>query len=338
MRRADSFEKTLMLGKIEGRRRRGWQDEWDGWMASPTQWTWVWVDSRGWWWTGRPGVLWFMGSQRVGHDWATELNWTWSSSLTLLGLSFILWWDNSCLVNLLGTIWKAFKDLYFHSVSHFLVPVFDFFFPFFSKLRISINWDIKILLTYGRQSSDSLTGKFSSFSCQREWFCYLSNIPSLLGFSRFQLYVGFKKKKKSFDQTKACRILAPPLGIELVSLALEWKLLTTGLPGKLLQVPVLSGLLWKLLASLCDSFSTSSVHFPHNSQSNPSEMESPCFQPTSLKPQVIFHQKCGPGLTHLWLPPQHHFLLLSLLAACCSWKWKWKSLSGVRLFATPWPI
>ena len=50
---------------------------WHGWMASPTQWTWVWVwvDSRSWWWTGRPGVLQFMGSQRVGHDWATELNW-----------------------------------------------------------------------------------------------------------------------------------------------------------------------------------------------------------------------------------------------------------------------
>ena len=48
---------------------------WEGWMASPTQWTWVWVDSRSWWWTGRPGVLQFMGSQRVGHDWATKLNW-----------------------------------------------------------------------------------------------------------------------------------------------------------------------------------------------------------------------------------------------------------------------
>ena len=46
---------------------------WGGWMASPTQWTWVWVYSRSWW---RPGVLWFMGSQRVGHDWVTELNWT----------------------------------------------------------------------------------------------------------------------------------------------------------------------------------------------------------------------------------------------------------------------
>ena len=50
----------------------GW---WDGWMASLTQWTWVWVDSRSWWWTGRPGVLRFMGSQRVRHDWVTELNW-----------------------------------------------------------------------------------------------------------------------------------------------------------------------------------------------------------------------------------------------------------------------
>ena len=48
---------------------------WDGWMASPTQWTWVWVDSRSWWWTGRPGLLRSMGSQRVGHDWPTELNW-----------------------------------------------------------------------------------------------------------------------------------------------------------------------------------------------------------------------------------------------------------------------
>ena len=47
---------------------------WDGWMASPTRWTWVWVNSRIWWWTGRAGVLRFMESQRVGHDWATELN------------------------------------------------------------------------------------------------------------------------------------------------------------------------------------------------------------------------------------------------------------------------
>ena len=72
--RTDSFEKTLMLEKIEGRRRRGWQRM--RWLdASPTQWTWVWVNSGSWWWTGRPGVLQSMRSQRVGHDWETELNW-----------------------------------------------------------------------------------------------------------------------------------------------------------------------------------------------------------------------------------------------------------------------
>ena len=48
---------------------------WAGWMTSPTQWTWVWVNSRSWWWTGKPGVLQSMGSQTAGHDWATELNW-----------------------------------------------------------------------------------------------------------------------------------------------------------------------------------------------------------------------------------------------------------------------
>ena len=72
MWRADSFEKTLMLGKL---RAEGEGDDrgWDGWMASLTRWTWVSVNSGSWWWTGRPGVLRFMGSQRVRHDWATEL-------------------------------------------------------------------------------------------------------------------------------------------------------------------------------------------------------------------------------------------------------------------------
>ena len=69
MQRADSLEKTLMLGKIEGRRRRG---------RPPTRWTWVWVNSGSWWWTGRPGVLRFMGSQSDTTEpvnW-TELNWS----------------------------------------------------------------------------------------------------------------------------------------------------------------------------------------------------------------------------------------------------------------------
>ena len=57
--------------------RAGDDRGWDGWMVSPTRWTWVWVSSRSWWWTGKPGLLQSMGSQRVGHDWATKLmNWT----------------------------------------------------------------------------------------------------------------------------------------------------------------------------------------------------------------------------------------------------------------------
>jgi len=62
----------------EGLGARGEGDDrgWDGWMASLTRWMWVWMNSGSWWWTGRPGVLRFMGSQRVGHDWGTELNWT----------------------------------------------------------------------------------------------------------------------------------------------------------------------------------------------------------------------------------------------------------------------
>ena len=74
MRRVDSFENTLMLGKTEGRRRGGWQRM--RWLDGiTTQWTWVWASSGHWWWTGNPGVLQAMGSQRVGPDWATELSW-----------------------------------------------------------------------------------------------------------------------------------------------------------------------------------------------------------------------------------------------------------------------
>ena len=73
MRRADSLEKTLMLGKIESRRRRVRQRM--TWLDGITNsMTWVWVNSRSWWWTGRPGMLRFTGSQGVRHHWAT--NWT----------------------------------------------------------------------------------------------------------------------------------------------------------------------------------------------------------------------------------------------------------------------
>ena len=72
MGRTDSFEKTQMLGKIEGRGEGDYRG-WDGWMASPTQWTWVWANSGSWSRTEKPGML---QSQRAGHDWATELKYS----------------------------------------------------------------------------------------------------------------------------------------------------------------------------------------------------------------------------------------------------------------------
>ena len=63
------FWESLKAGEVNDR-------GWDGWMASATQWTWVWVNSGSWWWTGKPGMLQLMGLKRLGHDWAIELNWT----------------------------------------------------------------------------------------------------------------------------------------------------------------------------------------------------------------------------------------------------------------------
>ena len=85
MQRTDSFKKTVMLGKIEGRRRRErdfMQRGWDGWMASLTQWAWVWASSGRWWRTGRPAMLHSMGLPRVRHNWSTELNW-WGAFTTV---------------------------------------------------------------------------------------------------------------------------------------------------------------------------------------------------------------------------------------------------------------
>ena len=82
MQRADPFEKTLMLGKLEGRRRRGWQRM--KWLDSITDSMDMGLGNSGsWWWTGRPGVLHSIGSQGVGHDWATKLNYNWNPLLCM---------------------------------------------------------------------------------------------------------------------------------------------------------------------------------------------------------------------------------------------------------------
>ena len=82
MRRSNSLEKTWYWERWQAG-GEGDDRGWDGWMASSTQWTWVWANSRSRWWTGRPGVLQSMGSQRVGHAWVTELNWTELKWLTI---------------------------------------------------------------------------------------------------------------------------------------------------------------------------------------------------------------------------------------------------------------
>ena len=74
MQITDSLEKTWCWERLKAG-GEGDDRGWDGWTASLTRWTWVWASSRSWWWTGKPGVLQFMGSQSVRHDWATELNW-----------------------------------------------------------------------------------------------------------------------------------------------------------------------------------------------------------------------------------------------------------------------
>ena len=88
IRRADTFEKPCCWERLKAERE--WDNRgWDGWMASPTQWTGVWVNSRSWWWIGRPGMLQSMGSQRVRHNWATEVNWIPNSQAFRLSLNYI---------------------------------------------------------------------------------------------------------------------------------------------------------------------------------------------------------------------------------------------------------
>ena len=88
-------------GKDWSHEEKGITRGWDGWMASPTQWTWVWVNSGSWWWTGRPGMLRSQVSQRVRHDWVTELSWPDFSKAD--NLTETMW------INKISELHKAFK-------------------------------------------------------------------------------------------------------------------------------------------------------------------------------------------------------------------------------------
>ena len=77
---------------------------WDGWMASLIQWTWVWVDSGSRWWTGRPGMLCFMGSQRVRHDWVTKLNWMHAYHINCVYTQLLSY------VQLFATLWTVARQ------------------------------------------------------------------------------------------------------------------------------------------------------------------------------------------------------------------------------------
>ena len=129
MWKADSFEKTLRLGKIKGRKRRGRQ-RMRCWMASLTQWTWVWVNSRSWWWMERPGVLQSMGSQRVRHDWATKLNWT---ELALSSFIFIRRLFSSSLLSAIRTVTSAYLMLLIFLLA-ILIPACDSSSPAFCMM------------------------------------------------------------------------------------------------------------------------------------------------------------------------------------------------------------
>ena len=100
----------------------GYNREWDGWMASLTQWTWVWASSGSWWRTGKPGLLQSMGSQRVGHDWVTELNW--NGFLCHCSDCVIQWDRRNVTVNLNKELRLEF---FTYSLTHFLLKELDNF-------------------------------------------------------------------------------------------------------------------------------------------------------------------------------------------------------------------
>ena len=145
-------------------------------MASPTQWTWVWVNSGSWWWTGRPGVLRFMGSQRVGHDWGTELNWTfWNLQLfeIFLGslknttdhlMRYLLLWSHPNFCTFVGSIVKK---------------AWQWFLPSGVSPRSSIYKEIRMVLTLMNPSA--LVSIHDSYAFgEYQSLCFLMHLGNLM--------------------------------------------------------------------------------------------------------------------------------------------------------------
>ena len=130
----------MMLGRIEGKRIRGRQ-RWDGWMASPVQWTWTWVNSRRWWATGRPGVLQSMGLRRIRHDLETEQQYIKKSIIHLFGLSTLILWPLVC-IQFLAKAHGKFRSKIMNShqglVAHIGQPAFPPVFPKHAYTRTHI--------------------------------------------------------------------------------------------------------------------------------------------------------------------------------------------------------
>ena len=133
MGRTDSFEKTWCWKRLKSG-GEGDNRGWDGWMASPTQWTWVCVSSRCWWWTKRPGVLQSMGSQIVGHDWTIELtNWLSLMFRSLIHFEFIFVYGvRKCSKFILLHVAVQFSQC--HLLKRFSLP-HCIFLPPLSKIR-----------------------------------------------------------------------------------------------------------------------------------------------------------------------------------------------------------
>ena len=201
MWRVDSLEKTWMLGGVGSRRRRGRQRM--RWLDGITDSMEVSLSElrKSCWWTGRPGVLWFMGSQRVGHDWATELNWTESafipSSTTghtletwvenVLGFCHIMWYVSSFLCQ---GYKGMFSDLQSENYEGSTKNPRRFFYP-------SPDWVSTIKQNY---HLFLLLCMFSHFSCVRLFAASCTSL--LMGFSWLESWSGLPFPTPLFARTR----------------------------------------------------------------------------------------------------------------------------------------